>query len=1248
MKDFGSSIWPYSISLEVSVDSDGDGVADHWDACPADPDNDLDGDGLCGDVDSCPFDPENDSDGDGICGDIDVCSFDPENDFDGDGICGDVDFCPYDVDNDYDGDSICGDEDNCPIDANVDQVDSDGDGIGDICDNGPPVAFDQGASTDEDLPVVIALTGDDPDGDPLDFVVTAGPDNGELSALVVTGSQAQLTYTPDPGYYGNDAFLYVVNDGQANSAEASVSISVTRVVANDVVLQGRITDRETGQPVVGASINRGEAMTDSGGYYELTGDQLSGATGNLLVQADGYYGRRLSYSLDLPLPNTLDLDLAPGGTIFRGVVLDAFTEEPRAGAQVYCSCAYNLGSRLFTDSNGFFEFTSSDFDEGLISYLHDGRQIGSLVVSADGFFSSQSYVLVSLPLPFTVDSYLIAPRNEAVLRGRITDRESGLPVAGASINRGATVTDTDGNYELTGDQLGGATGTLLVHADGYYGRRLSYSVDLPLPNTLDLDLAPGGAIFRGVVLDAFTEEPIAGAQVYCSCAYNLGSRLFTDSNGFFEFTSSDFDEGLISYLYDGRQIGSLVVSAGGFFSSHSYVLVSLPLPFTVEPYLIAPRNEAVLRGRITNRESGQPVAGASINRGATVTDADGNYELTGDQLSGATGTLLVQADGYYGRRLSYSLDLPLPTTLDLDLESGGTIFRGVVLDAFTEEPIAGAQVYCSCAHNLGSRLFTDSNGFFEFTSSDFDEGLISYLYDGRQIGSLVVSADGFFSSQSYVLVSLPLPFGVDSYVVCRENCFTNSDTDTIPDEIDNCPTVDNELQSDVDGDHLGDLCDTCPNDPLDGCDGSGSAAGEISPEEPFSLSTPDGGLSISAPPDAVGAHDTLAVTKTIMDDPEINVSIGPSSGLGNALAVYDLEPDGFVFDSPITMRLTADVTELVADPDSVSHALKVENLLNTLDIYLYSDTDEDGYADAFVGQYASCSIKEEDGGVFIASCGTEIDHFSTWALVTQLDTDGDGVPDNFFPDFDLCPDTPVETVVFNNLTESLIETESDGLATLQLEAEVFDLEGYEAEEVETVFTVVGASDGAEFRCVATSDWYGEVTCDLSEIPPDNYWLAIEGLTGCAGGMPGEGMVVVYDPDGPKSTGGGFVLPDEGSTEPAGGSGDKAHFSFVVKLDKNQVAVGNLNYRYQAAGLDFTSKDLNWYTVGGDTAFFEGTSTIDGYGLCTYRVSTVDGDLFGGNPDAFDITVWSGTDTGISPIHRAKNVLAGGSVVIHTK
>jgi len=86
---------------------------------------------------TCEFDLR-DRDNDGVLDYSDTCpdTVDPDQtDSDGDGI-GDVcDPFPYDELNDYDEDGLGADLDNCPFLYNPDQADGDGDGIGDVCDD---------------------------------------------------------------------------------------------------------------------------------------------------------------------------------------------------------------------------------------------------------------------------------------------------------------------------------------------------------------------------------------------------------------------------------------------------------------------------------------------------------------------------------------------------------------------------------------------------------------------------------------------------------------------------------------------------------------------------------------------------------------------------------------------------------------------------------------------------------------------------------------------------------------------------------------------------------------------------------------------------------------------------------------------------------------------------------------------------------------------------------------------------------
>jgi hypothetical protein len=172
-----------SVSNSNQADADSDGTGDACDGCPSDPNKtaagvcgcgyadstDTDGDGICGVVtDNCPSvsnTNQADADSDGTGDACDGCPNDntktvagqcgcgnADTDTDGDGTADCNDGCPNDItktvagicgcgyadSTDTDGDGICGAvTDNCPDVSNTDQLDSDGDGIGDACDNCP-------------------------------------------------------------------------------------------------------------------------------------------------------------------------------------------------------------------------------------------------------------------------------------------------------------------------------------------------------------------------------------------------------------------------------------------------------------------------------------------------------------------------------------------------------------------------------------------------------------------------------------------------------------------------------------------------------------------------------------------------------------------------------------------------------------------------------------------------------------------------------------------------------------------------------------------------------------------------------------------------------------------------------------------------------------------------------------------------------------------------------------------------------
>lgn len=91
--------------------------------------------------------------------------------------------------------------------------------------NSPPVASDDNASTKVDNAVSIKVLANDSDanGDPLTVTNLTVPTSG----TVVLNADNSVTYTPNTGFAGTDAFTYTANDGKANSNVATVTVTVS-------------------------------------------------------------------------------------------------------------------------------------------------------------------------------------------------------------------------------------------------------------------------------------------------------------------------------------------------------------------------------------------------------------------------------------------------------------------------------------------------------------------------------------------------------------------------------------------------------------------------------------------------------------------------------------------------------------------------------------------------------------------------------------------------------------------------------------------------------------------------------------------------------------------------------------------------------------------------------------------------------------------------------------------------------------
>jgi endonuclease G len=146
--------------------------------------------------------------------------------------------------------------------------------------NDAPTAESQSVSTNSNTAVSITLTGSDLETAAADliFEVTTAPTHGALS-----GTGANLTYTPATNYSGPDSFKFIVRDAgdglaaAMSSAEATVSLTVNDTIAPTIVAPASTTvTTSTGQATIPDVIAGSIVSDNAGGAITVTQSPLAG------------------------------------------------------------------------------------------------------------------------------------------------------------------------------------------------------------------------------------------------------------------------------------------------------------------------------------------------------------------------------------------------------------------------------------------------------------------------------------------------------------------------------------------------------------------------------------------------------------------------------------------------------------------------------------------------------------------------------------------------------------------------------------------------------------------------------------------------------------------------------------------------------------------------------------------------------------------------------------------------------------
>ena len=560
---------------------------------------------------------------------------------------------------------------------------------------------------------------------------------------------------------------------------SATSFSTFQPVVYTELMTGVVRDRDTNQPVRGAQVffygsGYGNAVTDANGAYSFTIEKLSsfgGAlSGTLYVGADGHFEAPSIAVTDLgsqpSLPVVNDVTLLSSGPLVTGVVTNTHDGTPIAGATISFSrspaSTFRGGAStvtVTTDTDGHYAIDASFFAEN-----PSGDFGVNLMVNASGYLGvTKNLTFHSGPV---TQSFTLNSSTGNLMTGVVRDRNTNAPIAGAGVffygsGYGNAVTDAAGAYALAIEQLssfGGAlSGTLYIGANGYFEAHPVAVTDLgsqtSLPVVNDVTLLPSSPLVTGVVTSTHDLTPIAGATISFNrspaSTFRGGAStvtVTTDTDGHYAIDASYFAENP-----SGDFTVNLMVNPTGYLGATKN-LTFHGGPVT-QNFALNSSAGNLMTGVVRDRNTNVPIVGAGIffygtGYGNAVTDANGAYSFTIEKLSsfgGAlSGTLYIGADGHFEAPVITVSDLAaqpsLPVVNDATLLPSGPLVTGVVTDAHSAAPIAGATILFNrspaSTFRGGATTVTDTTGsdghyaidasfFAENPSGDFTVNLMA-------------------------------------------------------------------------------------------------------------------------------------------------------------------------------------------------------------------------------------------------------------------------------------------------------------------------------------------------------------------------------------------------------------------------------------------------------------------------------------------------------------------------------------------
>jgi hypothetical protein len=449
---------------------------------------------------------------------------------------------------------------------------------------------------------------------------------------------------------------------------------------------GSVIDAYNRQPVPGAIVKvngyAAEHKTDDAGAFRIA--KLPGITLQFEVSAPGYLSREFERPLSPTGQSSLRFLLRPELTTVEGVVVDS------SNATVPSATVRVEG----------VEFPATTAGDG--TFQLQGVRPGNvrLEASAEGYATTK----LELAIP-TADGKPVRINlgGSSTLTGRVVDAANKAPVKDVEIRvaagRWKTRTDAAGRYELTDLPLG--TQSVEVIGGGYRAVQSDIKLDLGKA-TADFELR-GATVLSGIVTAALDGLPVAGADVQLE---GVPTAAKTDAEGRFRF--EDVVAGPARVAITAEYYEPAKVERETKVDEETRLRIELT-------------GASRVKSRVVDAETGEPIVGAKVEivgwKRTLTTDDKG--EFLDPAWPPRKVDLQFSADGY----------LPAESTMELGVpasdENPGEYVKlhrpnsvaGIVVDARTETPVAGAQIVLP---GRNKPVVTNAAGEFAITTPKAD------------------------------------------------------------------------------------------------------------------------------------------------------------------------------------------------------------------------------------------------------------------------------------------------------------------------------------------------------------------------------------------------------------------------------------------------------------------------------------------------------------------------------------------------